>query len=113
MTRLYYDDSLIAAIMARDFGVDVKVGGIYGVSTLHLINEWTKGDGEIHPDSLSIFEPIVGDLVLEKGGALLVRRIDAEWYGYIYGNEQTIWCKPPIIQRDNKAFFTPLEEKSE
>lgn len=119
MTKLYYDDPLIAAYMTREFGVYVNCTSPDG----YFIQErcknvpWeryvTKGplitSFIIHPDSLDIFEPKAGDIVKND-----------QFIGYI--SVENKWCAngclinlnlsaiKEIIQRDGKQFFMPKEE---
>jgi|DEB0MinimDraft_6_1074348.scaffolds.fasta_scaffold00048_12 hypothetical protein len=82
--KLYYDDPLIAAYMAREFGVNYniyrRVKGEWIKVPLHikdakratktyvsnLILKSKRKKHFIHTDSIGIFEPQVGDLITDK-----------------------------------------------
>lgn len=139
MTKYYYDDPLQVAYMAREFGVkyQTKYMGIEGADIDSMYGELaaTKGcvelrlslfglDAElgsmpkdkvyIHPDSLHIFEPQVGDMVLNNrvGGVNVLTVTDiAPRYAYQVHYSLAIELNLIIIQRQNKAFFMPKSEE--
>jgi len=77
--KLYYDDALKAAWMAREFDVDIYVPEhrwfkdewhYSAIGLCHELIEEDKMNGRhlryyVHPDSLPIFEPQVGDWLVE------------------------------------------------
>ena len=126
MTKLYYDDPLAAAYMAREFGVEYKSN--YTKDWLSAQSytsrgnfDWLYVEYHIHPDSLDIFTPKEGDLVdwdvvngysynaeREKESAFMggyskypvgPNRSDAVIGEVVY----------KIIQRDGKQFFMPKD----
>lgn len=131
MTKLYYDDPLIAAYMSKEFGVEYITPEKYTYT-----HEWLDffldidgddivdngGEHYIHPDSHHIFEPQVGDLVYtghHDGNEYTVRlmKFATEHKGAfiwsIAGAHGPVGknCIKSIIQRNNKPFFNPLKEK--
>ena len=119
MTKLYYDDPLQAAYMAREFGVKLEDENENRI-------EWVDGHGfvlfdsedvvdfvgmgietfYIHPDSYRIFEPQEGDrnikgFVFEKGQWVIDGMIPAAMFSEV---------PREINHRDNKPFFWPKEE---
>ena len=139
MTK-YYDDALQAAYMAREFGVKWSSVGddtymkIYmRLSrelnfTMSIHHDETKDFAIVHPDSYHIFEPQVGDLVIERGNIREHDRIgtvsritkdkqlsavadyhdDEDYKGTLV--HMIFHKKAEIIQRDGKPFFTPMEK---
>lgn len=126
--QLYYDDPLIAAYMIRDFGVKyytVDYGDSGGMDIVddydNLLDEYTSSCEDspnlfIHPDSLDIFKPQIGDLVMWnryigcvepiikdgiKSGYITLKFSDCLLSGDIQSNK--------IIQRNGKQFFMPKE----
>jgi hypothetical protein len=110
--RYFYSDPLAAAYMAREHGVnfiqDFSVSVIVDAKfddTLQIGYSGgtvsTKSDCPpycIHPDSLPIFEPRKGDVMLQPSGRPFLstgRKVTTA----VHGNQ--------IIQRDNKPFFWP------
>lgn len=76
--RLYYDCPLKAAWMAKYFGVKIDLGtGVYGLAAKATVENGrlvvTPGFSAehfryyIHPDSLHLLEPQVGDMVTNIG----------------------------------------------
>jgi len=152
----FYTDPLAAAIMTKEFGVEFanSIRDIHEDCQRNLEMMWGKtiisGSLElqrgqiykkyyIHPDSLPIFEPQVGDFVSTNCDRIL--KIDeyksADWYNENFGIKEALAAgkiKEPmrdeyiliteplsrialhresidkIIQRQGKPFFTPQEE---
>ena len=74
----------------------------------------------IHPDSYSVFEPIVGDLVTNIGnvgwmvnGFEVHDNITHLVHHTANGKMFTRMSEAVIIQRNSKPFFTPLEVKDD
>ena len=91
MTKLYYDDALIAAYMMREFGV---IYNNYDNIDEILSDFQHKSDIDkmyIYPDSLDVFNPTADDLMRRDVG------MDGEEYDSEYD----------IIQRNGKQFFMP------
>ena len=127
MTKLYYDDPLIAAYMFREFDITFRSElddhiGFDG--DLHLLAERNQGEvyeGKycIHLDSLDVFKPQVGDMVRFRGefGAsvyatdLFKIPSDRTDYSDPCFSFYSDICSKEIIQRDNKAFFMPKVEE--
>lgn len=136
--KLYYTDPLIAAYMAREFGVILLVYRYtdtdYAINLpngkgFEWSNDWVKTSellvtipiegGNIHPKSHHIFEPKVGDLL--DGWASRMGHVeeitDEDYVIDVHGGS---WGCPKsysghiityeIIQRDNKHFFMPEVE---
>lgn len=141
MSKLYYTDPLAAAIMARDFGVE-----LYSNHTDEQMDEYDKSepqrsfrwfdscltDGWMHdvemvsdairfiedasdkiyvyPDNYDIFQPKVGDKDEDgfrfEGGA---------WVRFeMNGTKRILMANESYTaKRNNKPFFTPLEEENE
>lgn len=136
MTRYFYNDPLAAAYMAREFGVQLQYWysgikaiypdriEIFGEEFREIPQNWHTSLADIlgggmhlnharyyiHPDSLPIFEPRMGDLCeftrYDDDGELIENEF-AE-----YGNVFPIGIPDLIIQRDNKPFFWPESEQS-
>ena len=124
MSKLYYTDPLAAAYMAREFAVMLRTPCAQNIAPSGMLEHWhelLKVNPKlnldriyIHPDSLSIFEPKLHDLV--------------EWEGLVFGfviglNEGEVGVQHgesdvytldkdecTIIQRDDKPFFYPDSE---
>ena len=125
MSRLYYDDPLAAAWMAKHFGVRFPIergtntpnaGGCYSTTTLCTHDTWKRTGGQntpdryyVHADSLHLLKPQLGDVIYAADdGARCVNRVFTlemaeEWIGW--GNR--------IIQRGNKPFHWPLKDLPE
>lgn len=137
ITKLYYDDPLQAAYMAREFGVKYqseykwqseKWGDKYGDYLEHFIFVLPGGslteqvdEYYIHPDSLDIFEPKLHDVVEWDGimfGMVIGVNEEEGDIGVQHGCQDDGSCdvytlepyEITIIQRDNKPFFTPRRE---
>ena len=97
----------------------------------NMIMKHKTGKFCIHPDSYHIFDPQVGDLVVKAGNIRLLDKIGT--IGHITKDKQvyleadyhddggahegslvhiTASSKVKIIQRNNKPFFWPMEDKS-
>lgn len=118
--KMYYTDPLKASWMAREFGVKFFDGGLpdedgdfYEIGVLGCLDEamrltWnkiylTKPFVYTHPDSMHIFEPKVGDVVLTGDNDYMEITYDVASFSARHGFRT-------IIQRDNKAFFWPEVE---
>lgn len=111
--KLYYDDPLAAAWMAREFGIKFYTI-VEGESFDIDFSTWIfMIDSEtvlyIHSDSLHIFEPGVGDYYINIGvrknaGKLSSSKKEAVLSSFKYHGKWPI----EIIQRDGKHFFMPL-----
>lgn len=139
MTRYYYTDPLKAAWMAREFGMKLicyyepedegleyagdeesypfEHAAIHAEMWGDVITEKCRRQ-YIHPDSLKILEPQVGDLILFEWGALTY--VTPAWVHEFKDGECRVVCGPQgpddiclpieeceIIQRNGKAFFWP------
>ena len=115
MPKLFYTDPLVAAYMAREFGVKVLVenpawgvgGHIWSDSPNDIYNGWIEFDGEegnIHPDSHHIFEPQKVDMVLWANGIST-----SSGAGDGSDSLKRVLSHPlsKIILRDGKQFFMP------
>lgn len=119
--KMYYTDPLRAALMAREFGVkfnfeemrqDYESGGLKAKRSLKKIKSWKTiieigkhcDKFYIHPDSLALFEPREGDMIIEYDDNE-IRQCFLR-----LNSEQTPAAPYKIIQRDNKAFFMPEVE---
>jgi len=99
MNKLYYDNPIKAAYMAREFSVRfVDTNGIEVFLTPFIDIEDIRPKF-IHPDSLDIFEPKEGDLLTGKNGKAVMFFDDR----HESNDRQIILC-------DNKHFFMPKEE---
>ncbi len=119
--RLYYDDAIIGAYMAREFDISILIlndrfepdngEDPYVWSNLWrlIIERWHNGS--VHPDSYSIFEPMAGDMVTVIGmNGWWVRRVDGDKLFHA-DDKYTLKAEAKIIQRDSKPFFSPKEER--
>lgn len=129
MTKLYYTDPLKAAWMSREFGVDLRTNGCRTALPLWIFGRWIENKwdkvAEIHPDSLSIFKPMEGDVyevdVTEDvpvyherarfGDAPMYYKSRSSPYHQfqIYKNNPNGVFKR-IVERNGKAFFMPEVE---
>lgn len=129
MSRLYYDDPLQAAYMAREFGVKVKalLDADWLLSWYDLLSDDfiepyrlnKKFKLYVHPDSEHIFEPIEGDLgnALEINEAMGHNSYESCWWD----NDEKKWwfdddgrreaIDAQIIFRD-KHFFYPEKDEA-
>jgi len=112
MSKLYYDCPIKAAYMAKEFGAKtVCPDGLDEPDTMTaLIND--MADPEIapdkyyiHPDSLYIFEPKVGDVIITK-------QEDHTYIAHGIENRTDLYsgCSN-IIRRNGNAFIMPETEK--
>lgn len=126
MTKLYYTDPFSASYMAKEFLVRMLGDDGEEILWARIDNtiEWLVCDkqsddnypgyvGErfyIHPDSLHIFEPQVGDVVAWKVNE--GKPYEEEFINRAY--KELIDYKIPthIIQRDGKPFFMPESEEA-
>jgi hypothetical protein len=124
--RYFYKDPLEAAWMAKRFGMRFPKAksGHYKPSTLAAHQNWKERGFQtqpdkyyIHPDSLHLMEPQVGDMISHFG--LRAWRIDSmDDYAYFHPNmpNESIGRftlkadKPTIIQRNGMAFMWPESE---
>ena len=115
MTKLYYDDPLIAAYMGREFGVEfenedetatfVMEGGAE-YATLSQIQQCVLHHKYyIHPDSYHIFEPRGDDIGIADGILCHYYKSYKEWIGT--DDLETAFCTAEIIMRDGKHFMMP------
>lgn len=114
---MYYKDPLKAAYMAREFGVKYNKPKFYkhysDYISARLFELWNGSESErrkgfkltVHPDSEHIFEPQEGDLTEWSGG----KNCEVRWRAIVTNIENCL-TNEKIIQRDNKAFFTPESE---
>lgn len=107
MTKLYYTDPLKAAWMAREFGVKFEQDNFSQGRDWLCGSTLYHGDAPyfIHPDSLSIFEPMEGDLVYCHPTDVYEIWRDEKF-------EPTVVHKSfadlgDIVTRNGKAFFMP------
>lgn len=122
----YYTDPLAAAWMAKHFGMEfVDLENVFEAidDFVHVIVEH-DGPFEVHPDSLHLLEPQVGDLCFfwdseyDRNDAALVEQIDAHGCRWITDRFDIRECKEgndsfrSIIQRNGIAFHWP-EQSSE
>lgn len=116
---MYYDDALIAAYMQREFGVKLRAISSAGY-IMGMINFEKVAVGEdygetyhIHPDSLSVFEPMENDLVEFDGIcsgfviAVLDETVGIQNDDVVYEIEKEDCV---IIQRNGKPFFMPKQD---
>ena len=105
MKKAFYDCPLQAAYMAKHFGMLIKhpCGGIYTLSAL-LCEETDerieKPKKYIHPDSMKLLEPQVGDLILEDGKPY-----------YVLQQIGDNFISSQIIQRGGLPFHWPKFEE--
>lgn len=109
--KLYYADPLAAAYMANEFGVkyqsEIKMDWLSAQSYTSRGN-FSRINKEyyIHPDSLDIFQPKEGDRNID--GLIYT---NGQWIGLGYASSAYIYENRDIDKRDNKPFFTPIEEE--
>lgn len=110
-SKLYYDDPLAAAYMAREFRVQYESKNghklLYATADIFMFEECEEviqfmGDKYyIHPDSLAVFEPREGDLIKN------IKDLEIDGNYEFYDNNKVICTDRIIIQRDNKPVFWP------
>jgi len=137
MGKLYYDDPLAAAYMARAFGVkyfeppgihchtdkiDIhyhvndELGKIDPLTLSPTYNEYV-----IHPDSYDIFQPKAGDYVLMGESPHLIAEIGIDSITCLFktfdglkgGMGCTMRSITRIMQRGNKEFIAPMKENED
>jgi hypothetical protein len=121
--RFFYPQDRIhhAYCMAIDFGMRLQVeypgGALRDVTKRELLSVkltgWTADKFFIHPDSLTLMEPLPGDVVQVFGQVGFVPEGD----GFVERYAQKLAksnCQPHatgrIIQRNGKAFHWPEQE---
>lgn len=138
MTRYYYDCPIMAGYMAKYFGMKM----LYerdGQSLSNPLPLWQFarriefGDGKeiyvVHPDSLPLLDPQVGDIVMVNADGIIIPERVSFWHddgdeSYPYtGNGQRVYLlesmrpswfyaeQMTIIHRDGKAFHWPMKEE--
>jgi hypothetical protein len=121
--KMYYTDPLKAAWMCREFGVKFQTehGELMEYHHPFGWNSETESIGNmfqrfyIHPDSLALFQPKIGDWVQIINKATrnhgwirhYTKSIAAHEKHGAYIRERFKNNNLRIIQRNNKAFFTP------
>lgn len=135
MLKMYYTDQIAAAYMAREFGVKFEEsisfltaqGWQDQLRDLHpeklMDDDFAPSLGRyyIHPDSLPIFEPMVGDLVTAKNDFVqYVAFVEKEGLAKCNYHQPMVILKQDgqcpfkvtsIIQREGKPFFWPEVEQ--
>ena len=132
MSKLYYDDALAAAYMAREFGIksqyydqEAQEFKDERIRTIYESIPYNNQKFYIHPDSYSVFEPMVGDLISWTIGhtkydkEVIVKSVesngrhDLDFFASLFEKPEYKYLGVKIIQRNNKPFFTPLEVKDD
>ena len=142
MSKLYYDDALAAAYMAREFGIksqyydqEAQEFKDERIRTIYESIPYNNQKFYIHPDSYSVFEPIVGDLITSRHKYELDKRNNEFPCDFLVEKTDELfpitslsqfiltkdniedafeyygWEGQKIIQRNGKLFFTPLREE--
>jgi hypothetical protein len=127
MNKRYYDSSIIAAYMAKEFGAVIVDDKGVTFRLAEIIHDSFFGgyDGKfyLHPDSLSLLEPVVGDLY-EVDVTCDVPMLNEKYELIGYKSRSSPFAEHMrvpvsrnlngeflrIIQRNGKPFFWPLEE---
>lgn len=119
MTRWYYDDALAAAWMAERHGMKFEFGDLrYPEHAIrHRAYRREPIKTYVHPDSVALLEPAMGDLVRDEGWLInsdasspmmpqLYQRISiAEYRDVVRARGHY-----EIIQRNGLAFHWPKRE---
>ncbi|MBP3958377.1 hypothetical protein J8F10_24270 [Gemmata sp. G18] len=123
MKRHFYTDPLAAAWMAKHIGM--RFGFFdersdfreYEVPITGEDDWWRSDRGRfyVHPDSLHLLEPRIGDLLVETGRLPIARIVDSDVdyisFGHniamLFATEMLRKGRARIIQRDGKPFFWP------
>jgi len=132
VSKLYYDDALAAAYMAREFGIksqyydqEAQEFKDERIRTIYESIPYNNQKFYIHPDSYSVFEPMVGDLISWTIGhtkydkEVIVKSVesngrhDLDFFASLFEKPEYKYLGVKIIQRNNKPFFTPLEVKDD
>jgi len=127
--KYYYKDALAAAWMADKYGMafqsasrgdypymGMEKGNIYDVNPLHNMQESYRMNNlfvehyYIHPDSLSILEPQVGDLISINNGESASIVTHQEFLEQIESMKHQFSSPLKIIQRNNTVFMWPEKE---
>lgn len=113
-TRYYYDCPVIAAYMAKYFGMRffcTDEEGDYALRGLRTFFADAEKDWKdcyyIHPDSLHLLEPQINDFILmpfpfDSFG------ITSDWQVEDLSEDESNW---QIIKRNGKAFMMPQREE--
>lgn len=120
--KYFYNDPLAAAWMAKHFGMRFNFicedeGILYRPTNSDFIDSvcgiWER-IAYIHPDSLHLLEPHMGDYIIEHAQTHDVFLIDDAGYGKSCTLlEAQAWIKEGdrIIQRNGMAFMWPESEE--
>ncbi len=125
MVKYYYDDPLQAAYMLREFNFKI---GCYDIDDLNYfeedsLNSLSDGIGNnqiesdidsayiIHPDCYELLKPKEGDLGKDSGNPLYYYLFWEGVWRSLNGIKLEDNGTIEIIQRNNKAFFTPKIEE--
>jgi len=108
--KLYYIDPMQAYYMNREFRVKYSETPDGANELWWMIEDYYFYDDDethfdkayIHPDSLDIFKPMVGDVMIFDND-------DMPYVVRDYDTDKT-WLTGRIIQRNNLPFFPPKEE---
>ncbi len=107
--KKYYNDPLAAAYMAMEFGVKY-VDDNPKAGTETWLGKFLYADKyHIHPDSYHIFEPQVGDVIIDALGQTLKQGNMSKTDCFMLVKDGV--CR--IIQRNDKPFFWPESEETD
>lgn len=128
--RYFYKDPLAAAWMMKHFGVTYYVPDVHGFASVTEIEDLQLQALDkkfyIHPDSLHLLEPQVGDAIepsssvmgiYKIGNAIMVDRTINAIPHIAYMDLKTVmsiekkWGKNKIIQRNGIPFMWPESEE--
>jgi hypothetical protein len=125
--KYFYTSPFAAGWMAAEHNMQFKSYYFIGTES-HVIKEgvydkvvvgWMRGEGPrrfyIHPDSVHLLEPRVGDLVQCRWGTermVKFRTAQGEKVAAIDWGEDGLRADGKIIQRDGKPFFWPESEEA-
>lgn len=109
MTRYFYTCHLSAAFMAKWYGM--RYSNRLALNYEHVsgdtVEDWSnQGPYYIHPDSLPLLEPMVGDLIYME------TPMKREWIHVERHDLQKDLRGYRIIQRQGRAFIWPEQEQS-
>jgi len=135
--KKYYKCPLQAAYMNKEFGVEYQYGGLpytkqggeygclfvsYSAESEEVKEKFVKAEKiNIHPDSYHIFDTQLHDIVEWDGimfGTVIGENKEEDIIGVQHGVNDDGGCdvytleldEVKIVQRDDKPFFTPLED---
>ena len=129
MKRYFYTDPLAAAWMVKHFGMrfpcnsakckgrEYSIGGLASYCAKRLVDQRCQERFYIHPDSLTLLKPQIGDWVKfdDVTAGIISDKDNKRKEVVVYFDGYCLvpkWSELEIIQRDEMAFMWPKSEEA-